>query len=106
MEIITTDEFDAWIAKLRDRQGRLRILHGIRKCEAHNTMVGDLKPVGEGVTEMRFHFGPGYRVYYTTHQELTVLLLIGGDKSTQEKDIEKAKRLAREFWKQMEEESK
>ncbi|MDK8824445.1 hypothetical protein QP980_11360 [Corynebacterium coyleae] len=65
MEIISSSLFDAWLGELKDKHAQRRILYAIARCEAHGRMIGDIKPVGEKVSEMRFHFGPGYRVYYT-----------------------------------------
>ena len=73
--------------------GRARIIHRIRSAEHGN--FGDCEPVGEGVSEMRIHFGPGYRVYYTRRGEVIYLLLLGGDKSTQKRDIKHAIEMAR-----------
>ncbi|MBS3956264.1 MAG: type II toxin-antitoxin system RelE/ParE family toxin [Clostridiales bacterium] len=92
IEIRRTDEFDEWLARLRDAQGRQRILARITRLSFGNP--GDVKPVGDGVSEMRVPHGPGYRVYFTRRGELFVVLLIGGDKSSQDKDIAKAKQLA------------
>ena len=93
-EIFTTDTYDKWFRKLKDTQARARISITLRRCQLQGEMVGDLKPVGDQVLEMRFHFGPGYRVYYTHKGDAIVLLLIGGDKTTQQADIDKAKTLA------------
>lgn len=100
MEIITSDIFDSWLEHLKDKQAQRRIAYAITRCEAHGQMIGDIKPVGDKVFEMRFFFGSGYRVYYTQIGSLTVFLLAGGDKSTQSKDIEKAKQLALEIHKE------
>ena len=72
MEIISSSLFDAWLGELKDRHAQRRILYAIARCEAHGRMIGDIKPVGEKVSEMRFHFGPGYRVYYTRLGAITV----------------------------------
>ena len=92
IEIRRTDEFDKWLARLRDTQGRQRILARVTRLAFGNP--GDVKSVGDGVSEMRVPHGPGYRVYFTQRGELLVVLLIGGDKSSQDRDIAKAKRLA------------
>lgn len=94
VEILTTDVYDTWFRKLKDTQARARINVTLRRCQLEGRLVADVKPVGDQVHEMRFHFGPGYRVYYLHHGETVVMLLIGGDKSTQATDIAKAKRLA------------
>ena len=88
-----SDEFDAWLANLKDKAGRARIILRVRSAEHGN--FGDCDPVGEGVSEMRIHFGPGYRVYYTRRTKIVYLLLIGGDKSTQKRDIKRAIAMAR-----------
>ncbi len=76
----------------KDKVGRARIVHRIRSAEHGN--FGDCEPVGEGVSEMRIHFGPGYRVYFTRCGEVIYLLLWGGDKSSQKRDIKRAIELA------------
>ncbi len=88
-----SDEFDAWLAALKDRLGRARIVLRIRSAEHGN--LGDCEPVGEGVSEMRIHFGPGYRVYFTRRGEVLYLLLLGGNKSSQKRDIKRAIEMAR-----------
>jgi putative addiction module killer protein len=88
-----SDEFDAWLAGLKDKIGRARIALRIRSAELGN--FGDCEPVGEGVSEMRIHFGPGYRVYFTRRGKDIYLLLLGGDKSSQKRDIKRAIELAR-----------
>jgi len=93
IEIRQTDEYARWFEKLRDRQARARILARVRRLSLGNP--GDVAPVGEGVSEMRIDHGPGYRVYFKQHGETVVVLLAGGDKRTQQRDIEKAKALAR-----------
>ncbi len=88
-----SDEFDSWLADLKDKLARARIAHRIRSAEHGN--FGDCDPVGEGVSEMRIHFGPGYRVYFTRRGEVLYLLLLGGDKSSQKRDIKRAIEMAR-----------
>jgi putative addiction module killer protein len=95
IEILTTEDFDKWLRKLKDRAGRLRILERIDRLANGNP--GDVKPVGQGVSELRLTYGPGYRVYYLQDGETVILLLIGGDKSSQQKDIDKAQALADEW---------
>jgi putative addiction module killer protein len=84
--------FETWLSDLKDPMSRARIRSRIDKVETGN--FGDFRSVGDGVSELRFTFGAGFRVYYGLKGETIVILLIGGDKSSQEKDIEKAK----EFW--------
>lgn len=95
VDVFTTIDFDLWLRKLKDRQGRVRILARIDRLAHGNP--GDAKSVGQGVVEMRLTYGPGYRVYYAQHGERVVLLLCGGDKSTQQHDIERAHRLAADW---------
>ena len=85
---LRSEEFNAWLSALKDKIGRARIIHRIRSAEHGN--FGDCEPVGEGISEMRIHFGPGYRVYYTRRGEVIYLLLLGGDKSSQKRDIKHA----------------
>jgi len=89
---LRSEEFNAWLSALKDKIGRARIIHRIRSAEHGN--FGDCEPVGEGVSEMRIHFGPGYRVYYTRRGEVIYLLLLGGDKSSQKRDIKHAIEMA------------
>jgi len=89
IEIRQTDVFAAWFAGLRDHQARARI----RRLSLGNP--GDVKPVGSGVSEMRIDYGPGYRVYFTRRGDIIVVLLCGGDKRTQDRDIARALSLVR-----------
>jgi putative addiction module killer protein len=91
--ILRTDIFDAWLSKLKDPRAKARIIKRIRSAERGN--LGDCEPVGAGVSEMRIHFGPGYRVYFMRIGDLVYLLLCGGTKRGQSRDITKAKQLAR-----------
>ncbi|MCL2831365.1 MAG: type II toxin-antitoxin system RelE/ParE family toxin [Betaproteobacteria bacterium] len=95
MVIYTTEIFDAWFARLRDQQAVRRIQARIDRAEDGN--FGDCKPVGEGISEMRIHYGPGYRVYFTQRGMEIVILLAGGDKSTQSRDIGTALELAKQL---------
>ncbi|WP_232547860.1 type II toxin-antitoxin system RelE/ParE family toxin [Propioniciclava soli] len=95
VEVYSTDDFDRWLRKLKDREGRLRILSRIDRLTHGNP--GDVKGVGRGVWELRLTYGPGYRVYYAQRGNRVVLLLCGGDKSTQPNDIATAQRLATEW---------
>jgi putative addiction module killer protein len=88
-----TAEFDAWLANFKDKNGKARIIKRIRAAEGGN--FGDCVPVGGGVSEMRIHVGPGYRVYYARSGEVIYLLLIGGDKSSQSRDVKRAIEMAR-----------
>jgi len=88
---LRTHEFDSWLKALRDPVGKARIIARIRSAEAGN--FGDCASVGDGVSEMRIHYGPGYRVYYCREGDVVYLLLCGGDKSTQKRDIKNAKLL-------------
>jgi len=88
----TTPDFDDWFAGLRDVRARVRIQTRIDRLEMGNS--GDSKTVGGGVLELRINYGPGYRVYYVQRGAVLVVLLCGGDKSTQQADITQAKALA------------
>jgi putative addiction module killer protein len=92
MEIRQTEVFSRWFDSLRDQQAKARITIRIRRLALGNP--GDVKPIGNGVSELRIAYGPGYRVYYVQHGQVLVVLLCGGDKSTQAGDILKAKELA------------
>lgn len=92
----TTDVFRDW-PFARDVKAKARILARIRSAEFGN--MGDCAPVGEGVSEMRVHFGPGYRIYFKRTADVVYLLLIGGDKSTQKRDIAAALRMAKNLQK-------
>jgi putative addiction module killer protein len=93
--IYTTEIFDDWFEALRDKQAARRIQARIDRVEEGN--FGDHKSVGDGVSEMRIHHGPGYRVYFTLRGLEIVILLAGGDKSSQTKDIQAAQDLARQL---------
>lgn len=93
--VLTTEIFHAWFAGLRDLKARHRIQARIRRAELGN--LGDCEPVGEGVSEMRVHVGPGYRVYFIQRGLELNILLAGGDKRTQSKDIKAALDLARQL---------
>lgn len=88
-----TDEFAAWLKSLRDISARARIAARLRIAQAGN--LGDCQAVGEGVSEMRIHFGPGYRLYFTRAGDVVYLLMVGGDKSSQKRDIKNAIEMAR-----------
>jgi putative addiction module killer protein len=95
IEVRQTDEYSRWFNGLRDRQARVRINVRIRRLSLGNP--GDVKPVGEGVSELRIKYGPGYRVYYVQRGQTLVILLAGGEKHTQDRDIKTALELAREL---------
>ena len=92
-EIRRTEEFLHWLDRLRDARARVRILSRLDRIAEGN--LGDTKSVGETVSEIRIDYGAGYRIYYTKRRSVVIVLLIGGDKSTQEKDIKRAIQLAR-----------
>jgi putative addiction module killer protein len=93
IEVRKTDAFAQWLDGLRDLQARARVQVRIERLAAGNP--GDVQPVGEGVSELRINFGPGYRVYFKKHGRELLILLAGGDKDSQTKDIKAALRLAR-----------
>jgi putative addiction module killer protein len=95
IEIRQTEGYARWFKKLRDRQARARIDVRIRRLSLGNP--GDVRGVGEGVLELRIDYGPGYRVYYVHRERGVVILLAGGDKRTQDRDIASAHELAREL---------
>lgn len=95
IEIRKTERFAEWFAGLRDRQARSRIQVRIDRAEIGN--FGDCRPVGNGVSEMRIHYGPGFRVYFIQRGKALVILLAGGDKQTQDQDIATAIELARQL---------
>jgi putative addiction module killer protein len=92
--IVQTAVFRDWLDGLRDRKARVRIDDRLRRLAGGH--VGDTKSIGGGIRELRLHFGPGYRIYYTWRGKVLIILLNGGDKSTQARDITTAKRLAKE----------
>ena len=93
MEVRKTSTYDKWVMSLRDLQARTRIL--VRVNRLINGNPGDVKPVGEGVSELRINYGPGYRVYYKQQGSKIIILLAGGDKRSQSSDIKKALQLAK-----------
>ena len=94
IEVRQTEVFTAWLVGLRDREARVRILARIRRLSVGNP--GDVKPVGSGVSEMRIDYGPGYRVYFVRRGDTVIVLLCGGDKRQQDRDIARAVELAQE----------
>ena len=95
IEIRQTPDYEKWFGSLKDRTARARVDIRIRRLSLGN--IGIVEPVGEGVSELKIDHGPGYRVYFVQHGGHYVLLLAGGDKSTQARDIKKAKELARKY---------
>lgn len=94
MDVRTTDEFDGWLDSLRDRQGRANIIKRVVRLENGN--FGDHK-LFDGIGELRIHSGPGYRVYFVRSGDTIVILLCGGDKGSQRRDIERALVMAKEL---------
>ena len=95
LEVRQTEIFANWFKRLRDRRAKARIQARIDRLEMGN--FGDVSPVGEGVSELRINYGPGYRVYFVQRGLVVVVLLCGGDKSSQNSDITKAKKLAKQL---------
>lgn len=98
IELRQTEIFARWESRLRDKRARTVI--ATRLARLAYGLPGDVKPVGEGVSELRVHYGPGYRIYFQQHSDLLIVLLCGGDKKTQARDIAIAKNLAKELRKQ------
>jgi putative addiction module killer protein len=92
LDVRETEEFSQWLAALRDSRAKANIL--VRIDRLANGNPGDVAPVGKGVSELRIDYGPGYRIYYVQRGRRYILLLAGGNKSTQDRDIAKAKRLS------------
>ena len=95
LEVRKTDEFDRWLSDLADERAKTKIASRIARLSFGN--AGDVKPVGDGVSEMRVHHGPGYRVYYKQTGRTIIVILCGGHKSTQDQDIKRAKEIAAEL---------
>jgi putative addiction module killer protein len=95
IEVRQTEAFARWFARLRDRRAQRRVQARIDRLQIGN--AGDVRPVGEGVLEMRIDYGPGYRVYFVQRGVALVILLAGGDKGTQLRDIVLAHKLARDL---------
>jgi putative addiction module killer protein len=94
LEVRETEAFSEWLSNLRDVRARAEVARRVRRLALGNP--GDVKPVGEGVSELRIHYGPGYRVYYVQRGNILIILLCGGDKSGQSRDIALALKLAKE----------
>lgn len=99
LEIVKSEAYEQWFRKLKDRQVQARINARVLRVQQFGHF-GDVKPVREGVSEMRVDYGPGYRIYFMQRGSLVVVLLAGGDKSTQDADIKVAIRIAKEWEKQ------
>ncbi len=95
MEVRETGTFSEWLSGLRDARAKAEVARRVRRLALGNP--GDVKPVGEGVSELRIHYGPGYRVYFVQRGSLLIILLCGGDKGGQAKDIALALKLAKEI---------
>jgi putative addiction module killer protein len=93
-EVRLTPIFSTWLGNLRDRAAHSRIIARLRRVELGN--LGDVKPIGEGVGELRIDYGPGYRLYFVQRGEVVVIMLCGGDKKTQKADITTARKMAKE----------
>ena len=93
IEVRTTEEFDAWLEGQKDARAADAIT--ARLIRFGHGLMGDVAPVGDGVSEARIHYGPGFRIYFVRQGRVVIVVLCGGDKSTQAKDIEKAKALAK-----------
>lgn len=96
IEVLQTDEFSKWLRRLKDTNAWARINARIRRLEITGNF-GDTKPIGNSISKLRIHYGPRYRVYFTHRGNKIILLLIGGDKTTQQRDIEQAKALSKEY---------
>ena len=94
-EVRKTDEFDKWLSALADQRAIAKIVSRIERLGLGN--AGDVKPIGEGISEMRMTHGPGYRIYYKQTGKTIVLIWCGGDKSTQDSDIKRAKEIAKQI---------
>ncbi|EAT5390159.1 type II toxin-antitoxin system RelE/ParE family toxin [Salmonella enterica] len=92
-EIIRSETFSDWLLSLKDSRAKARVLARIDRMKAGN--FGDSEPIGDGLNEARIHYGPGYRVYFMQQGNVVVVLLCGGDKSSQSKDIKQAKQIAK-----------
>lgn len=89
------DEFKEWLSGLRDSRAKAKVTLRVRQMEAGN--LGDVEPIGEGVSEARIHYGPGYRLYFIEEGPVIIILLCGGNKNSQKRDIKQAKALAKEW---------
>lgn len=89
LKFLRTNEFDEWLVSMRDVGAKTQITARVHRAQAGN--FGDVEPIGDGISEMRIHVGPGYRVYFARRGDLVYVLLLGGNKKTQQKDIARAK---------------
>jgi putative addiction module killer protein len=96
VEVRKTEQFESWVRDLRDLRAKAKVLARVSNMELGN--FGDCKPVGSGVSESRINYGPGYRVYFIQRGEKVVVLLCGGDKSTQQRDIDAAISIAQDLF--------
>lgn len=97
--VIETDEFSQWLGGLKDSAIRIRLARRLNKARRGN--LGDIKPVGDGVMEMREFFGPGWRLYYVERAHALIIMLGGGDKSSQARDIDRARQIAKQLPKEL-----
>lgn len=95
IEVRQTEVFENWFKRFKDRRAKARVQARIDRIEIGN--FGDVASVGEGVNELRIHYGPGYRVYFVRQDQVVVILLSGGDKSSQDSDIKKAEEIAKQL---------
>lgn len=95
VDVVRTGTFDRWLRKLKDKRAAARVEVRIRRLQLGNP--GDVEPVGEGISELKINYGPGYRVYFKQEDDRLILLLCGGDKSSQARDVKEAKRIAKEW---------
>jgi len=95
MKLHETVNFTQWLYDLKDRRARAKIVARLQRLI--NGLAGDVEPVGEGISEIRIHYGKGYRIYFKRSGDAIIIILCGGDKSSQSKDINRAKILAREL---------
>ena len=97
MKVETTKQFEKWLNKLKDGKAKTIILVRLKSLQSHDEVNGDWKAIGNDVIELRIHVGPGYRLYAAREQNTFLLLLIGGTKTSQERDIKQAKRILKNW---------
>jgi putative addiction module killer protein len=93
--LLFSEEFRGWLARLRDDIAKAAVVTRLARLESGN--VGDAKALGDGISEIRIHYGPGYRIYFQRRGREIVILLLGGDKSSQQRDIERARLIAKDW---------